>query len=211
MPATSFTHTTCSLCEGPLQLVLPLAPTPPANEILSTYDPDKELFPLNLVKCNDCNHLQLDTEISMFRLFKHYVYTSNTSSSNLAYFHTYADQMTRKFHPKFIVDIGSNDGTFLHFFSKSKKLGVDPAENIVDIAIENGVVIGSVSSGWSKEDDIDVFSFDLAVLPQFRKRGVGTKLIAEAIRTFEFDREGRDKAMMRLWVVNPVLGYRWSK
>lgn len=138
MPATSNHVDKCSLCDGPLQTVLELAPTPPANELQTSHDPDKELYALNLVKCTECHHLQLDTEISMFRLFKHYVYTSNTSASNLAYFHQYADNMMTTFHPSFVVDIGSNDGTFLHFFP-SKKLGVDPAENIARIARENGI------------------------------------------------------------------------
>jgi 2-polyprenyl-3-methyl-5-hydroxy-6-metoxy-1,4-benzoquinol methylase len=141
MPANSTTYTTCALCGSFVGNVLNLAASPPANELDTIYDPHKELFPLNLMQCVKCQHLQLDTEISPFRLFKHYTFTSNTSASNLAYFHSYADQMINKFNPKFVIDIGSNDGTFLHFFKDKgiKILGVDPAENIVKIANKNNV------------------------------------------------------------------------
>ena len=138
MPPTFTTHTTCALCNNPIEVVLGLQATPPANELLTVSDPNKERYALNLSKCTKCSHLQLDTEISMFRLFKNYVYTSNTSANNLSYLHQYADTMSERFHPKFVVDIGSNDGTFLHFFT-CKTLGVDPAENIVEIARQNGV------------------------------------------------------------------------
>jgi 2-polyprenyl-3-methyl-5-hydroxy-6-metoxy-1,4-benzoquinol methylase len=141
MPATSNHVDHCTLCLGATKTIVELKPTPPANEILPIHNEDKELFPLNLVQCQHCQHLQLDTEISMFRLFKHYVYTSNTSASNYRYFHYYATQMMSQFTPKFVVDIGSNDGMFLHFFQEQgcKVLGVDPAENICDIANNNGI------------------------------------------------------------------------
>lgn len=130
----------CTLCQAELQLVLALAPTPLANEFLP-LEADKELFPLNLMQCKKCHHLQLDTEVNMFRLFKHYTYTSNTSSSNYNYLHAYATQMYHQFMPNFVVDIGGNDGTFLHFFQQlgSKVLNVDPAENIVEIAKNNNI------------------------------------------------------------------------
>ena len=122
--------------------MLELAPTPPANELPIEPRPDNECYALNLMKCDECQHLQLDTEISMFRLFKNdYVYTSNTSASNLAYFDSYAKAMMKRFRPQFVVDIGSNDGTFLHFFKQAGRrvLGVDPAENIVALALANNV------------------------------------------------------------------------
>jgi SAM-dependent methyltransferase len=134
----------CSLCNSVLELVLKLTPTPPANELLSVSDNNRECYPLNLMQCISCEHLQLDTEISKFRLFKNdYVYTSNASAGNYAYLHSYADQMTERFQPKFVVDVGSNDGTFLHFF-KCPVLGVDPSDNIAQIARENGVPTKSV-------------------------------------------------------------------
>lgn len=141
MPATSNTITQCSLCGGELTTVVELAATPPANELLTFIPAEKEVYPLNLVQCDACKHLQLDTEISKFRLFKNYVYTSNTSASNYSYFQSYAKEMKALFAPSFVVDIGSNDGLFLNFFkdAATKVLGVDPAQNIVDIARQNKI------------------------------------------------------------------------
>lgn len=141
MPANSIPITQCLLCQGSTTLVLPLAATPPANELSEIHNPTPELYPLNLMKCQECQHLQLDTEISKFRLFRDYVYTANTSSSNYNYFYDYASEMKKLFDPSFVVDIGSNDGLLLGFMQKqgAKVLGIEPAANIAQIAKDNGV------------------------------------------------------------------------
>ena len=121
----------CALCNGPTSLVIRLEPTPPANELLLSADKqaDQDLFDLNLTVCDDCNHLQLDTEVQKERLFSHYVYVSDTGPDNREHFKEYAEEMESKFKPNFVVDVGSNDGLFLSYF-KCKVLGVDPAANI---------------------------------------------------------------------------------
>lgn len=118
--------TICALCFGQLDTVIQLTPTPPANELLLSPNKDQDVFDLNLMKCSLCNHLQLDTEVNKNRLFENYVYVSDTGQSNRDHFKKYADQMTSLFHPKFVVDIGSNDGLFLSYFN-CEVLGVDPA------------------------------------------------------------------------------------
>lgn len=112
-------------------MVLRLEPTPPANELLLSAEKqaDQDLFDLNLTACDDCKHLQLDTEVQKERLFSHYVYVSDTGQGNRDHFKAYADEMTSRFKPNFVVDIGSNDGLFLSYFG-CKVLGVDPAQNI---------------------------------------------------------------------------------
>lgn len=101
----------------------------------------------------------------------------------------------------------------LGVFQKSQ-IHVDRSKDIRQVAIENGNVIGGLASGWSKGDeyegkDVWVYSFDLAVDPQHRRKGVGLALIKQAIRTFESERhmyeENGSLTMMRVWVVNPVL------
>lgn len=129
----------CILCNGDVELVLELSPTPPANELLDCDDPDKELYDLNLMQCKKCNHTQIDTEISKSRLYKHYIYASTVNSNSYKHFTKYANDMLDRFDPKFIIDIGSNDGLFLHCFGKIRKLGVDPAANIVEIAKSNDI------------------------------------------------------------------------
>lgn len=86
-------------------------------------------------------------------------------------------------------------------------------KNISQVATENGVVIGALASGWDRDngygENVMVFSFDLAVKPEFRRQGVGLKLIQDAIKKYNQEKldyqETGSQTMMRLWVVNPVL------
>ena len=86
-------------------------------------------------------------------------------------------------------------------------------KNIQQVAIENGVVIGALSSGWEQENDderpISVFSFDLAVKPEFRRQRIGYQLIQRSVQQYEQEKRDYQDAgydtMMRVWVINPVL------
>jgi GNAT superfamily N-acetyltransferase len=92
-------------------------------------------------------------------------------------------------------------------------LGVDRNKDISHVAVENGVVIGAIASGWQEDrsggETEAVFSFDLAVKPEFRRRGVGLSLIQQAVKQYERDKgmyeEMGSRPMMRLWVVNRFL------
>src|SRR5580698_1639884 len=130
----------CLLCDGAIEMVLPLTPTPPANELLEEPQ-DQDVFPLNMVKCTKCNHLQIDASVNKERLYRHYLYCSDTSASNRAYFEKYANQMIERFHPKTVLDIASNDGLFLSYFKKAgiEVIGVDPAKNLAEKASKNGI------------------------------------------------------------------------
>jgi GNAT superfamily N-acetyltransferase len=96
---------------------------------------------------------------------------------------------------------------------RQNKIRYDSTKNIQQVAIENGVVIGAMASGWSKNSDYDedvmVFSFDIVVKPEFQRQGVGLKLIQDAIKRYNAEKndyqEMGNKTMIRLWVVNPVL------
>jgi len=72
------------------------------------------------------------------------------------------------------------------FKSEGIRYGRD--KNVSQVAIENGVVIGALASGWDRDngygEDVMVFSFDLVVKPEFRRQGVGLKLIQDAIKKY---------------------------
>ena len=130
----------CLLCDAPVNLVFPLTPTPPANALL--LEPaEQETFPLNLMQCKHCKHLQIDTSVDRESLFRHYLYLSNTSKSNCDYFASYAKTLIERFAPKRVVDIASNDGLFLSYFKDRNidVLGIDPALNIAKQANEAGI------------------------------------------------------------------------
>ncbi len=138
---------TCRLCSGrDLQRVMSLTPTPPANAFVSAEhrDTPQPVFPLDLFFCHECTHVQLLDVVNPDYLFAHYVYVSGTSAGFVEHFRRYAEAMMRDYlpaPPALVVDIGSNDGTFLRNFVRRgyRVLGVDPARQIARSATKAGI------------------------------------------------------------------------
>lgn len=137
----------CRLCGGrDLDLVLKLAPTPPANAFVSPKDAKKaqRAFPLDVHFCRSCGHVQLLDVVDPSLLFEDYVYVSGTSPVFVEHFERYAHDVIVRYIPpsgSLVVDVGSNDGTLLSFFRKKgfKVLGVDPAKKIAADATNRGI------------------------------------------------------------------------
>lgn len=132
----------CLLCNGKTKNILSLGSTPLANEFVK--EPTKQdLFPLNLIQCLNCNHVQLDCLVDEERMYKNYFYVSSTSKVNQEHFKNYSLQIIEKYSPQkddLCVEIGSNDGLLLSYLKETCKiLGVDPATNLAKIANENGI------------------------------------------------------------------------
>lgn len=133
---------TCRLCNSSdLREILDLGYTPLANELCATAEEARaqELFPLYLVKCGACEHVQLPVVVNPERLFLDYVYESGTAFNN--HLESFAKAIPSR-PGAFIVEIGSNDGTLLAKYKAKgcEVLGIDPANNIAEIAeTRNGV------------------------------------------------------------------------
>tara|TARA_Y100000588_G_C14278450_1_gene935664 strand:+ start:2833 stop:4092 length:1260 start_codon:yes stop_codon:yes gene_type:complete len=145
----SYSVTECRLCNGDdLERILNLKPTPAGNNFLTLEEKNQNnepIFPLKLLFCNKCFHIQLGEVVDPTHLFKeNYHFVSGTSPVNVKHFENYAEDVISRFNLKkgsFILDVGSNDGTCLNAFKKRgmRVLGVDPAENIAAIANKNGI------------------------------------------------------------------------
>lgn len=136
----------CLLCFNSTELLVSFGTTPLANELSDyhSYIEDDE-FPLNLVICRKCRHVQLDHIVNPERLFRNYLYASGTSSVTHKYSKEYAESVINIFDLKeedVVIDIGSNDGLLLSFFQKAGMtvVGFDPAENLAKIANENNIL-----------------------------------------------------------------------
>lgn len=137
----------CSIClKNELEPVIDLKETPIADAYLN----DAELsisavrYPLIVNYCNNCGHLQLSHHLPTKLLYENYTYKSSISNSLLTHFSEYALKLISRFElnsKSLVVDIGSNDGSFLKNFKekKIKILGVDPAKNIANLANKNGI------------------------------------------------------------------------
>jgi len=138
----------CRLCGSrSLNLVIQLAPTPPANALLrqeQLNDGGEVKYPLDLFFCNSCTHLQLLDVVDPEILFRNYVYVSGTSPVFVEHFRRYRDFLVERYAVKssnLAFEIGSNDGTFLKFFAEKGMavLGVDPATKIAEAATRSGI------------------------------------------------------------------------
>ena len=145
--ATVHHRDNCRLCtSSAVELVLPLAATPPADAYVprSRLAEPQDRFPLDLYMCRDCGHAQLLDVVDPEVLFGDYIYVTTSSPGLVEHFRQYAEWLETEAGPldgKLAVDIGSNDGTLLRFLQGRgmRALGVDAAEQIARDATASGV------------------------------------------------------------------------
>ena len=140
----------CRICQNNIIELLDLKSQPLANDYSTSTSITK--YPLKLMYCNNCFHVQLNVVVNPDILFKNYIYTSGTSDTLKEYFNNfalcilirYAYYNQYKLKPNTdlvelkILDIACNDTSQLQAFEtiaikcglKLTRVGVDPAENI---------------------------------------------------------------------------------
>ncbi len=138
------TNTCCRICgSNNLHEFLDLGPQPPANAFLECDQLESEqYFPLKVYFCEMCGLVQLRDVINPDVLFKDYAYFTGKSSETMKkHFKNLAEKITGmcKLQPEdLVIDIGSNDGTFLKNFD-CRVIGIDPAENVAKTANLQGI------------------------------------------------------------------------
>jgi SAM-dependent methyltransferase len=94
--------------------------------------------------CEDCSLVQLTYVVDADLMFRNYAYVSGTTRTLTEHFRLAAAGLTKEFATppgSLVVDIGSNDGTFLRQFQNlgMTVMGVDPASNVAAMANRGGV------------------------------------------------------------------------
>lgn len=116
---------------------------PPANSLRNDINELLPVIPLTLGWSEKAKSVQLTVNVSSEYLFKHYVWVTGTSQTARDYAQFFAVQFLERVEEKspFIIEIASNDGTFLRPFIERglNVLGVDPAENIAQAANASGI------------------------------------------------------------------------
>lgn len=136
--------TECRVCSNKnIICILDLGLQPLANSFHNNVK-DLEKYPLKLMLCNNCFHLQLSHIVNPDILFKNYIYVSGTSNTLIKYFEWFAQYTLNKqkmydgtLSNIKVLEIACNDGSQLDVYSKYnyiKTIGVDPAENIYSIS-----------------------------------------------------------------------------
>jgi SAM-dependent methyltransferase len=148
----------CRLCTGEFfEKTLKLKSTPPANELYPTQESAKgaEKFPLEVVMCQKCRHVQLKHIVSPKRLFDDYVYKSGTSK----FFNEHFDKLASKILSEFpvnsyVLEIGSNDGILLASLNKRgiKSIGIEPSEYLAKECINRNL---NVYNAYLDEKTVD--------------------------------------------------------
>lgn len=120
----------CGLCGSlGLRLILDLGLQPLAEQMRE----DSQMAPLRLVRCIDCDLVQLDYIVEPSQVFTpEHPYSSGNSKALHAHFELMAQELSDGLAVEaLVVDIGCNDGTLLSKFSRLlRRVGVDPTNQI---------------------------------------------------------------------------------
>mgnify|MGYP001420068993 CR=1 FL=1 len=153
--SVSYTTIDCCRISGSqsLEKILDLGNQPLANSLKKDAQNGETLFPLSISYCPDSSLLQLNETVNKEVIFDHYVWVTGTSAIARSYADIFANrviEITDLDKEDFVVEIASNDGTFLKPFINRgyfKVLGVDPARNVAETANQHG--IKTLSDFWS--------------------------------------------------------------
>jgi len=138
---------TCRACEAPLRDTFvdlgmsPLCETFLTADQLNAMEP---FYPLHVQVCESCFLVQLQEYVSPEAIFREYAYFSSYSRAWLDHARQYVESIVRRLkldQTSFVVELASNDGYLLtNFVDRGiPVLGIEPAANVAQVAIEKGV------------------------------------------------------------------------
>jgi hypothetical protein len=124
--------TACRVCTSQdINLVLELGNQPLSGVFPKVGQSDPLSGPLTLIKCNQCSLVQLAHDYPLDLLYgDNYGYRSGLNASMASHLQLKAKRLNKLIRPKpgeVVLDIGSNDGTFLNAWaSELTRIGFDP-------------------------------------------------------------------------------------
>ena len=113
---------------------LNLGVQPLANNFLKKYSAKQPKYNLKLYFNTKSKMVSISKRIPSFVMFNSkYPYRSSMSSTMRTSFRQLSNEIKKKFNPKLLLEIGSNDGALLTHFNKDKAIGVEPCKNLAKI------------------------------------------------------------------------------
>jgi len=195
----------CRFCNSELtKTFVSLGKTPLANSYLTaeTLHQMEPFYPLDVFLCENCFLVQLLEFEKPMNIFSVYAYFSSYSESWLVHSEMYVEYMIERFgfdEKSLVVELGSNDGYLLQYFKEKNVpiLGIEPAGNVAQIAIEKGIETHVAFFGTefaedlikkTKKPDLIVGNNILAHVPALTDFVAGMKILLgeSGIITMEF-------------------------
>lgn len=198
-------HSLCRSCGAAIEhTFVDLGMSPLANSYIKPEQRNRmePFYPLHVYVCAKCWLVQLEQFTSPHDIFSDYAYFSSFSDSWLAHAKAYVEMITARFKLNSnsrIVEIASNDGYLLQNFVARNipVLGVEPAENVAEVAREKGVntkvaffgektALDLKSDGWAA--DLIIGNNVLAHVPDLNDFVEGLKVLLKptGVVTMEF-------------------------
>ena len=115
---------------------------PLANAFIKKKDINKKEIKYRLKICfNKKNYLvSIKNTFSSIKMFNEkYPYRSSMSKSVSISFKNLSKKIKKNLRPKNILEIGSNDGTFMKNFNKKNIVGIEPCKNVEKLTKKNGL------------------------------------------------------------------------
>jgi C-methyltransferase C-terminal domain/Putative zinc binding domain/Methyltransferase domain len=127
----------------------------------SKLDEAEAFYPLHVRICDSCLLVQLPAYVAGEDIFSDYAYFSSYSDSWVEHARQYAEAMISRLNlttSSLVTEVASNDGYLLqHFMAKGiPVLGVEPAENVAQMAESKGIRTEVTFLGTQTAADIAV-------------------------------------------------------
>ena len=138
-------NTECLACgSDKVHTALDLGMSPLANSYKKLASEVDSYYPLGVLLCQECFHLQLSHTVSPSIIYKNYLYATGTNNTIKEYSRWFAN-FCAEYVPRAstVLDIGCNDGTQLNYFKDIgfNTYGIDPAENLHERSKDNHFVV----------------------------------------------------------------------
>ena len=137
----------CRGCKSnSLDLVWELADSPYGDQFKNSQSEALALAKssLTLMFCDNCTLLQISEIPNITEIYSNYLYRTTLTNALDSYYHQLSSRLIFEYKlssKSTVIDIGSNDGTFLNFFKNQgiETLGIEPTTTSANQAISKGI------------------------------------------------------------------------
>lgn len=127
---------------------LNLGNQPLANNYLKKYSKNQIKYKLKIYFDTKTKLVSISKKIPSKKMFNNkYPYRSSMSKTMNASFQNLSNKIKKKYNPKLLLEIGSNDGVLLKNFKKEKVIGIEPCANLAKIT--NRLGYKTYSNYWN--------------------------------------------------------------